>query len=318
MRKLNGPPAPGPGGGQLTCARLQEKKAMIKQETLKPVCDQKRPSPPLAILATLFILAGSAKGDPRDQWILPIHHTDGSGWVQRVGKGYAGSDALEGVGIDITRRIYWALEGLSLTTSNQFPTTTELYSIQWYRPTIGATDWQPIESMIGGSAGETWPIDSRIPWAGSGGVNHQYILAQGSDGAPGAWIITGPGPHTPSGTNYNSADSGNYMWLTRDSWLYAKWDFGFSIDHTWSALRLTQMTGIIPKPVVQFVTQSNNVISLVWSASNGKNYQVQYKTNLTQTNWINLGGTISGTSPTTGASDVNPPEACRYYRVKLL
>ena len=35
------------------------------------------------------------------------------------------------------------------------------------------------------------------------------------------------------------------MWLTRNSWLYAKWDFTWSIDHTWSALRLTQVTGTI-------------------------------------------------------------------------
>lgn len=291
---------------------------MTKHETLKPVCDQRRLFPILAILAIPFILAGSAKGDPGDKWILPIHHTDGGGWVEWAGAGYAGSTAKEGVGMDFVRRIYWALEGMSLTTSNQFPTTAELYSIQWYRPTTGATDWQPIESMFGGSAGETWPKDSRIPWAGSGNQNHQWIAAQGSDGAPGTWIITGPGPHTPSGASYNASDSGSYMWLTRDSWLYAKWDFGWSIDHTWSALRLTQVSGTISKPVIQSVTQANDVISLVWSASNGKNYQVQYKTNLTQTNWINLGGTISGTSPTTSASDVNPPEACRYYRVKLL
>ena len=70
--------------------------------------------------------------------------------------------------------------------------------------------------------------------------------------------------------------------------------------------------------MVQSVTKSGNTISLAWSAADGKNYQVQYKTNLTQTNWINLGGTISGTSPTTSAYDIDPPEACRYYRVQLL
>ncbi|MCX6925960.1 MAG: hypothetical protein NT154_22550 [Verrucomicrobia bacterium] len=291
---------------------------MNTQQKLKTVCDQIRTSPPLAILATLFILAGSAKGDPGDKWILPIHHTDGSGWVERAGAGYASSTAKEGSGIDGVRRIYWALEGLSLTNNNEFPTTTQLYSIQWYRPATGATDWQPIESMFGGSAGETWPIDSRIPWAGSLSQNHQWIAAQGSDGAPGTWVKTGPGPHTPTGTNYNAGDSGNYMWLTRNSWLYAKWDYSFSIDHTWSALRLTQITGTSSKPVIQSVTQSSNVISLVWSAVSGKVYQVQYKTNLTETNWIDLGDTISGTSATASASDLNPPDAYRLYRVKML
>jgi hypothetical protein len=37
------------------------------------------------------------------------------------------------------------------------------------------------------------------------------------------------------------------MWLTSGSWLYAKWDFPFPVDRSWSALRLTQVTGI-PEP----------------------------------------------------------------------
>jgi hypothetical protein len=35
------------------------------------------------------------------------------------------------------------------------------------------------------------------------------------------------------------------MWLKKGSWLYAKWDYGWDIDHTWSAIRLTQVT---PEP----------------------------------------------------------------------
>ena len=79
--------------------------AMTKHETLKPVCDQRRLFPILAFLAIPFILAGSAKGDPGDKWILPIHHTDGGGWVGWAGAGYAGSTAKEGVGMDFVRRL---------------------------------------------------------------------------------------------------------------------------------------------------------------------------------------------------------------------
>jgi hypothetical protein len=36
------------------------------------------------------------------------------------------------------------------------------------------------------------------------------------------------------------------MWLTAGSWLYAKWDFPFEIYRSWSAIRLTQVTGPPP------------------------------------------------------------------------
>ncbi len=39
------------------------------------------------------------------------------------------------------------------------------------------------------------------------------------------------------------------MWLTAGSWMYAKWDFGFTINRSWSALRLTQVTPIAGPPI---------------------------------------------------------------------
>jgi hypothetical protein len=292
---------------------------MTKQEQLDSISDHKRtPSPSaafVAIFATLFIMGGTAKGYLGDQWILPIHHKDGGGWVQWSGAGYDGTDAFEAQGMDPVRRVYWALGGLS-TSNTVFPTTTEQYTIEWFQPTTGATSWQPIESQFRGVDGENWPIDSKIPWVGSYSQNHQYIGADGSAGTPGAWTTTGPGPHTPNSTNYNAGDNGIYMWLTRGSWLYAKWDFGWSIDHTWSALRLTQVT--ITRPVIQSVSKSGDTLTLTWSAGGGGNYQVQYKTNLSQVGWSNLGDPIPATNLTTSASDVNPPDASRFYRVLVL
>ena len=197
----------------------------------------------LAVALIGLMTARTANAAPGDQWVLPIDHTDGSGFSVWSGEGYGGTDALEGAGQDPVRRIYWALKGTSVTTSVEFPTTTELYTIEWYQSSAGASDWQPLESQFSGSAGETWPNDPRIPWAGTAGTNHQYIGADGNGGTPGEWTATGPGPHTPAAADFNASDAGVYMWLTQGSWIYAKWDFGWSIDHTWSALRLTQVTG---------------------------------------------------------------------------
>ncbi len=300
---------------------------MIEQDQLDHTSHANHPFPRLAsvpatLLAALVIMMGTTvKGAPGDKWILPINHVDGSGYTIGYGEGYDGGDTYEydnfGSPAPVVR-VYWALDGLSVGTSNAVPTTTEQYTIEWWQPvTTGGVDWQPIESQFRGVDGEVWPIEPKIPWAGTLGQNHQWIGAEGIAGTPGTWTTTGPGPHTPNGTNYTAGDNGIYMWLTRGSWLYAKWDFGFRIDHTWSALRLTQVTETPIRPVIQSVSQSNNTITLTWSALANKTYQVQYKTNLAQTNWINLGGTTPGASPTATALDVNPPEPSRFYRVQV-
>lgn len=152
---------------------------------------------------------------------------------------YQGSTAWEGAGIDPSRRIYWALDNAGI------PATTELYRIDFYYPTVGLGQWQPIESQFRGVDGEQAPYEPLIPWIGAYGTNHQWIGATFSGGAPGTWKATGPGPHTPESEEYTAGANGVYMWLTAGSWLYAKWDFTFSIDHTWAELRVTQVT---PEP----------------------------------------------------------------------
>lgn len=193
----------------------------------------------ICIMGLVGMLSGAVLANPGDQWILPLE-LQGGGWTTYPGAGYGGADAYGANTMDGVRRAYWKT---SDPAGNGMPSTTELYSIEWWRPTSGAVDWQPIESQFNGSAGETYPIEPNIPWVGAFGTNHQYIGAE--NGTPGAWVSTGPGPHTPETADYNSGANGTVMWLTHGSWLYAKWDFPWAINHTWSAIRLTQIT---PEP----------------------------------------------------------------------
>ncbi len=55
-------------------------------------------------------------------------------------------------------------------------------------------------------------------------------------------------------------------------------------------------------------------LGLSWSSSNGGIYQVQYKTDLNQTNWITL-TTITANGSTTSFTDTNSPSTNRFYRV---
>ncbi len=212
----------------------------------------------LAILALSVLQAFGAVGD---QWIIGIHQINESqGFTTFPGKGYSGplssgdpsfignSYSHSGSAGDISR-VIWELSGNAIVNGqavgNPVPTTTQLYRVEFYGTTEpGHDDWQPVESQFHGIVGEGYPYEPSIPWAGQFGTNHQYIAANGAD--DGQWHVLGPGPQADG----NSPADGTMMWLTAGSWLYAKWDFGFgTIDRSWSALRLTQITPVASAPV---------------------------------------------------------------------
>lgn len=71
-------------------------------------------------------------------------------------------------------------------------------------------------------------------------------------------------------------------------------------------------------PNIQTVTRSNNAFTLSWSALMGRAYQVQFKPDLTQTNWSNLILRLTATNTTMTAIDSTVADPQRFYRVGLL
>jgi hypothetical protein len=69
--------------------------------------------------------------------------------------------------------------------------------------------------------------------------------------------------------------------------------------------------------VMQSVARSGNSISFTCSTTPASMYQVQCLTNLSQTNWVNLGSAFRATSYTTTISDTLT-NAQRFYRVEQL
>jgi hypothetical protein len=203
-------------------------------------------------LAVAALTVSHVCAAPGDQWILGIHHINESqGFTTFTGAGYSGprssgsasyvgnSYSHSGTAGDISR-VYWELSGNSVNSATPVPTTTELYKVEYFGTTeAGHNTWQPVESQFHGAAGESWPIEPSIPWAGQFSTNHQWIGATGSN--DGQWHTMGPGPQTDT----TSPADGTMLWLTAGSWLYAKWDFsGSPTDRSWSALRLTQITPV--------------------------------------------------------------------------
>lgn len=191
-------------------------------------------------ILVLLVATGMAVAAPGDQWILPLERQNlqGDGWTEYAGAGYGGASAWEGAGGNGVRRAYWKTDGTTM------PASTELYTIEFFAPTSGAGNWQPLESQFNGSAGETFPIEPGIPWVGAFGTNHQYSGGDFNAGNAGTWRPAN-GNHLPASADFNAANGGDYFWLKNGSWLYAKWDFPWDITRSWSALRLTQIT---PEP----------------------------------------------------------------------
>lgn len=73
-----------------------------------------------------------------------------------------------------------------------------------------------------------------------------------------------------------------------------------------------------PPPLFLKWWQTNGMMVFTWSAAIGQTYQVQFKTNLNQTGWNDLGGVMNATNPITMGSDPVGPGPRRLYRVGLL
>jgi hypothetical protein len=70
-----------------------------------------------------------------------------------------------------------------------------------------------------------------------------------------------------------------------------------------------------PAPDFQPPALVDGSLQLSWTSVSGVAYQVQYSTDLSQTNWINLGSSITASASSTTTNDVIGSNSLRFYRV---
>jgi hypothetical protein len=73
----------------------------------------------------------------------------------------------------------------------------------------------------------------------------------------------------------------------------------------------------IPLPTFTGINRTTNAVSLTWNALANVAYLVQYKTNLLQTNWLNL-STNTAAAGTLSFTNSTGPDPRRFYRVRRL
>ena len=175
----------------------------------------------------------------------------------------------------------------------------------------------------------------------NGTLSTLYLFTGGSDGAnPVAQLVQGTDGNFYGTTEYSGANgSGTVFKITPGGVLTTVYTFTGGDDGAHPNSALVQGTdgnfygttssggahgnGAIfrlslvspPRPVFQSVAKVGGTITLTWSALAGQTYQLQFKTNLNQTSWNNLGSAIIATNSTATALDSPGPDPQRFYRV---
>jgi len=90
--------------------------------------------------------------------------------------------------------------------------------------------------------------------------------------------------------------------------------FGFRDDPSYLGL---DDVSVLARPVLQNMTHTSSTITFSWSAQPGSVYQIQSATNLAQTKWTSVGGSMSASNSTmTTSAPITNAE--QFYRVVLL
>ena len=195
----------------------------------------------------------------------------------------------------------------------------------------------------------TWTTGGDVDWFGQLGTSHDG-LHSGQSGMIFDWetswaatSVEGPGqvafwwkvssePDYDSLTFYvndepQTAISGETGWAQRVIdvgpgpqtllWAYEK-DSTVSLGQDCAWLDEVAFTPVLPQPEFQPATIVGGKLNLSWTAIPGRTYQLQYNTNLTQTNWIDLGSSILATNSLILSTNTIGPDPQRFYRTRLM
>jgi uncharacterized repeat protein (TIGR03803 family) len=124
-------------------------------------------------------------------------------------------------------------------------------------------------------------------FSGPDGDGCQSALVQGTDGS-----------------FYGTTSYGGTLWYDPLSTSYGNLGHG-------TIFKLTIM------PVFQTIMPTNGSVALTWNIMPGQKYQLQSNTNLSSTNWLNLGSSATASTATVSASDSMTNSQC-FYRIMLV
>jgi uncharacterized repeat protein (TIGR03803 family) len=158
------------------------------------------------------------------------------------------------------------------------------------------------------------------------GANPNAALVQGADG--NFYGTTQLGGANNSGTIFQMTPSGllnSLVSFAGTNGAYPVAELIPGVDGNFygtTALGGTNVEGTVfrfpPPPMFLKWWPTNSSLVFTWTAATGQVYQVQFKTNLNQAAWNNLGATINATNSVATGSDATGSGPQRFYRIGLL
>jgi len=168
-----------------------------------------------------------------------------------------------------------------------------------------------------GQAGSLGSLSQTLPTV----TGQPYLLSLWFDnplsGTPNEFVVTWNGNTLSDQVNLGVLGWTNLQFIAAATGPSTALNFEFQNDSANFGLDDVSVTPVTA-PVFQSVAKTGGAITFTWSALVGQTYQLQYKTNLTQTGWSDLSGTITATNSVMTGSDPIGPDAHRFYRVILL
>jgi NHL repeat len=252
----------------------------------------------------------------------------GTNWVVTTIAGLAGTNGSSN-GTNSDARFYWPAGIAVDTNGNIFVSDYNNSTIRKLKP--GGTNW--VVTTIAGLAGTNGSSngtnsDARfsLPVGIAVGADSNLYVADFDNDqlrkltpAGTNWVVTTIGGQAG---NPGSTDGTNTIALFSQPYGIAVDNVGnvYVADTENNTIRRGKILAspISPLPVFQMIAPSNGMVVFTWSAVSGRSYQAQYRTNLIQTNWVNLGGVRVATNITMTASDSIGPDPQHFYRIVLL
>lgn len=171
----------------------------------------------------------------------------------------------------------------------------------------------PVPDDYGGGTSASAPL-----WAAFTALINQQAAAQGQTNGVGfinpALYALASSPNYLS--FYHDVTVGSNTWVASPNLFYAT--NGYDLCTGLGTINGTNLlNALAAQPVAKPVLTSahnGNSLTLTWTTTPGKSYQLQYATNLNSTNWSNLGSSSNALGTSESASDTLP-NAQRFYRV---
>ncbi|HZL43435.1 MAG TPA: hypothetical protein VFD66_09165, partial [Verrucomicrobiae bacterium] len=69
------------------------------------------------------------------------------------------------------------------------------------------------------------------------------------------------------------------------------------------------------RPDIQLFSRGNGCLNFTWASVSNLAYQVQYSSDLTSANWLNLGAAVTASNASSSVSDLMGSDRQRFYRV---